>query len=350
MPRRSGATLIEVLVAIFIMGIGLIALLVLFPLGALRMAKAIQDDRCSQATLTASSLANLGGVRFDSNVTSAMLFGTGGLPTPNSELKSYPVFIDSIGLRTMAGLPGANYVGQPWTTPPLLARVAPGYAPAANLQAIMKYFTLPDDLMFDNVNIPNFGYPKTLLPGVVERDTRFTWAYLAQRPRCGDPLVVDLAVVVYNSRSLSLTGNLTLPEYNYDGYDKTIPVSEVAFGLTNPGAAPFSANVARVRYEYFGHIAPQVRAGDWVLDNSYAYNDIHAYFYRVAGVTEGTETIGGKTYAYVDLEVQQPFRGFMPANGDPFTGPSVAYPNDRARLLVLEGVAEVFERSIGKTP
>ena len=45
--ERAGVTLIEVLVAIFIMGIGLLALLTLFPLGALRMAKAIQDDRAA---------------------------------------------------------------------------------------------------------------------------------------------------------------------------------------------------------------------------------------------------------------------------------------------------------------
>lgn len=351
MPRRSGATLIEVLVAIFIMGIGLIALLVLFPLGALRMAKAIQDDRCSQAAVSASSIANIGSVRTDNNVQTAMLIGTTGLPQPNSELKSYPVFVDPIGLRTMAGLPGATVVAGN----PLVPRVSPSFLNIANNLDVMRFFALPDDLMFDNVNIPNFGYPKTLLPGLVERDTRFTWAYLAQRPRCADASVVDLSVVVYNSRSLSLTGNLSLAEYNYDQFDPKVPVSEVSFGLTNPGAAPFSANVARVRYEYFGHTAPPVRSGDWVLDNSYAYNDVHAYFYRVAGVTDGTEIINGKAYAFVDLEVQQPFRGFTPSPqgvpvNDPFTGPTAAYPNDRARLIVLEGVAEVFERSVGKTP
>ena len=57
MRRRPAVTLLEVLVAIFIMAIGLLALLVLFPLGALSMAEALQKDRTAAAAANASSLA-----------------------------------------------------------------------------------------------------------------------------------------------------------------------------------------------------------------------------------------------------------------------------------------------------
>jgi prepilin-type N-terminal cleavage/methylation domain-containing protein len=53
--RESGVTLVEVLVAIFIMGVGLLALLTLFPLGALDMAQAIKDDRA--AAIAADAVA-----------------------------------------------------------------------------------------------------------------------------------------------------------------------------------------------------------------------------------------------------------------------------------------------------
>lgn len=59
----SGVTLTEVLLAIFVMGIGLLALLTLFPLGALTMAQAIRDDRAGaiagQATVLSAHAEDL---------------------------------------------------------------------------------------------------------------------------------------------------------------------------------------------------------------------------------------------------------------------------------------------------
>lgn len=51
--RRSGVTLTEVLIAMFIMAVGMIALLTLFPLGAMQVGQALRDDRCAQAALQA---------------------------------------------------------------------------------------------------------------------------------------------------------------------------------------------------------------------------------------------------------------------------------------------------------
>src|SRR5437879_6957238 len=57
-PRmRTGATLTEVLVAIFVMAIGLLALLTLFPLGALSMAQAIKDNRTAHSGRNAFAIA-----------------------------------------------------------------------------------------------------------------------------------------------------------------------------------------------------------------------------------------------------------------------------------------------------
>ena len=65
MSSRHGVTLMEVLVAMFVMGIGMLALLVLFPLGVLRMALAIQHARCAQACRQGTAIANFQQVRND---------------------------------------------------------------------------------------------------------------------------------------------------------------------------------------------------------------------------------------------------------------------------------------------
>jgi hypothetical protein len=57
---QVGTALLEVLVAIFVMGIGLLALLTLFPLGALSMAEAIEDDRTAKIAADAASLSRAG--------------------------------------------------------------------------------------------------------------------------------------------------------------------------------------------------------------------------------------------------------------------------------------------------
>lgn len=57
---RAGITLVEVLVAIFITGVGLLALLTLFPLGAMEMARATQDDRAAAIARDAATLSEDG--------------------------------------------------------------------------------------------------------------------------------------------------------------------------------------------------------------------------------------------------------------------------------------------------
>jgi hypothetical protein len=51
---------VEVLVAIFVTGVGLLALLTLFPLGALDMARAIKDDRAASVAVEAHALSQNG--------------------------------------------------------------------------------------------------------------------------------------------------------------------------------------------------------------------------------------------------------------------------------------------------
>src|SRR5262245_56785654 len=57
--RRAGVTLTEALIAVFIMAIGLLALLSLFPVGALQMAQAVRNERAAQVANNPDSTARI---------------------------------------------------------------------------------------------------------------------------------------------------------------------------------------------------------------------------------------------------------------------------------------------------
>src|SRR5438445_5830278 len=105
MSARKGSTLVEVLVAIFVMGIGLLAVLALFPLGAYRMAHAIQAARCVNIAESCDGIANMWKIRSNSvlqpNPNAADLYlNPGGGATAllsSSSAPSYPVLIDPTG-------------------------------------------------------------------------------------------------------------------------------------------------------------------------------------------------------------------------------------------------------------
>src|SRR5438132_8659794 len=88
--NRSGVTLIEVLVSIFVTAIGLLAILALFPVGAFSMATAIKNGRCVQASINAKALANSARIWQDSPLTSQFT-SPGGLPPlpPSAFIFSY---------------------------------------------------------------------------------------------------------------------------------------------------------------------------------------------------------------------------------------------------------------------
>ena len=98
--KRRGITLTEVLVAIFVTGLGLMALMTLFPLGAVNMALAIKDDRAQHAGANATALLRTVWRQGLEN----------GQPDPNIAvpLQNGPVYVDPIGKMTYAG-GGANH-------------------------------------------------------------------------------------------------------------------------------------------------------------------------------------------------------------------------------------------------
>ena len=288
MNRRPGITLIEVLVSIFIMAIGMIALLTLFPLGAINVAQALRHDRASQCATNANALANARDLRHDPNVIAAFV------AVPGS-----PVYVDPFYSPLSASLSG-------------ISRISPAYVNPGNAAQVGSWFSLLDDVNFDanGVGTGSGSGAAFAAPQTVTRTGRYTWAYLLRRPRPQDP-TVDMSVVVYADR---LTQTL-------DGED--------AFGATG---AIGTTTVTLT----FGATKPTIRNGSWILDatvDGTAPNGvIRGYFYRVIDAVEGPAA------NQFTLELHTPIK-------------SVALPVIASMtVVVMDRVVEVFDRGTGYVP
>ena len=282
--RRSAVTLIEVLVAIFVMGIGLICLLTLFPLGAQQMAAAFKDERTAQAAINARTTAAIKNLRADKNVV-AKYKDSGVGPPADDDGPSNPVFVDPVGEAVSPAL-GSN-----------IARVKPIYA--TTLPNSRQFFSLLDDVTFQR----NMGVPKKYGPNI-ERESLYTWAYLLQRPRLGDAAVANASVCVFQRRTKA-------------GFEDKY--SAVMNPLDNTITVSYAGNT------------PNILPGMWVLDGTIKAPNKFAYgnFYRITGVRDASASS-------LALDLQTPLLGYGGA------------PYSNGEAIVLPGLVEVFDLGPGR--
>jgi hypothetical protein len=328
--RRPGITLLEVLAAIFITGIGLLSLLTLFPLGALTMLRAVQDDRAAQAGDNAKAIANSVDMRNDPVVQLTMLKGNYANAAP-ADGAGYLVLVDPIGTLAYAGqrIPGqtdwVNWVGGaiPTAPAPLIcsnvqrgqgAWLKPANGVSLTTADYLRWCTLQDDLNFvsDGTYQGLTSDPPAWVPGGglgVVRNLRYSYAWLCRMPRVGSPNVVDVATLVFSGRSLDFVGLSTQESV----YNATFVPGQ------NQVVLPVGAN-------------PDLRHGQWILDSSTFPNATgalvtHGFFYRVENVSN--DPLTGQT----TIEVQSRLRGWPDAN----------VPTGIGTIVILDNLLEVFE-------
>jgi prepilin-type N-terminal cleavage/methylation domain-containing protein len=259
---RSGFSLTEVLIAIFVLAIGMMGILALFPLGAAQMAQAIKDERTGQ-------LADIGEAHMRILWRQAWLVpyssanptnpNVGALDTEQNMVKRFPEFAFDFG-QTSATSTGP---GQPIYLDPLGA-YAGQPASIANQGMVMRYnssatsalaqrirvFGLIDDLSF--IQNGQAAYP-------ISRADRYNAAFLLQRQKNNVRQEVNLKVVVYQGRA---------PDQ---------PSIEVPIGTTT--VAPNTDSI---------HVSTSgipLRLNSWVLLSGTSPEPF-ADFYRVVGYTE----------------------------------------------------------------
>ena len=256
--------------------------------------------------------------------------------TPTLTGPSYPVLVDPIGWQTnqsvsvtqtwwmpvAASQPGLNVPG--WRLPrrPLYVR-QPTSAPTTNVSWVsinslgvlpmLKQFTLTDDMTFNTFNgdaINVAGTPKrNLSDNTVERQGRYSWAFLYRRSNNADRTAVDITTILYSGRSLDVASQET---------------PYLASGATGTKALTLV-------YTPGSQAKPAVRRGTWVLDASLwdsnsttAINPLpQGIFYRVVNVDD---SVSGNLV----LELQTPLLG------GPYQGPR--------SIVVMDKVIEVFTK------
>jgi hypothetical protein len=421
--NRRAVTLTEVLIAIFLMGIGLMAILSLFPLGAAQMAQALQDQRASEAATTAAAFArvlwkqaceadeiagNTGAIRFvDNNPNDYKEYNangpykgtlhelmsvspapqalqrfimamddpdwdspkypmggpptsvkSGATPLPASGAAgwgtpSYPVLVDSIGWQanTNVGPDNPWWVGsrlttsgpQSWRIPrrPLyirdtsvtaavnspqpwipLGNRGTGTGVAANAMQgtlpIFKQFSLTDDITFDIGGTPKTSGGSPATPGPIERQGRYTWAYMFRRSHNSARTVVDISVLLYSGRSIDVASQ----ETTYEGHGTGMFVQSG----TTVGGGPKSLTV------YYTGTKPAIRRGGWVLDATVGGtpDGPHGTFYRVVNVDDSQPSQPNQPNQ-LSLELQTPL-----ADATAITTPRA--------IVVMDKLIEVFTK------
>jgi hypothetical protein len=292
------------------------------------MRQAIQNDRASTAAANATSMAIVQNLGNDPNITP--MFANPDYTNPNTVFvnappngPSYPIYVDPLGYYTWAP-PYSQWVGGQINNGGI-ARASPQYVNSRTTG--LRWFALLDDIYFDN-DINNMGIPKQIGAGIFDRDNLFTWAYLLQRPTQSNASIVNLTIIIYNSRPIQMINSL-VPDEGVFGADAN---STVTYD-TNTNLVTVQWNPANVP-------GPAVRVGSWILDATPqspapgSYTQPHAAFYRVVGVVEGVN--GGQPT--LTLEMQTALRSF-PANAQ-----------TNGVLIVMENVAEVVDKRGGWHP
>lgn len=288
MTRRPGLTLTEVLVTLAILAFGILAIMTLFPLAASQMAVAVRDSRSAQAAQLADSFFRaywrtevVDKIREGKPVTEPFFFdltdpGLGPTVTPPAQdlEPSYPVVIDPFGFASHTSFPdrfgdlGGTFIRR------RSLRVVdnqPSHFP-------MKLCSLPDSHSFDE-----FGRP------TADREYRYNWLWVVQRPVNQKKLTANLTVVVFDRRP---------------------------FRYAPPGTEPvyLAPNVQPGQNTLFLNGITDIRPGNWIMDATIIPGPEplrHAFCYQVVSVTEyGSQTL---------LELNAPLRR-IDGQSSPYTG------------------------------
>jgi len=330
--RRAGFSLVEVLVALFIVAAGLIGLLTLFPLGAIQMGRALQNDRSQQCALQYDGKARLywrsswvEGGSYDT-VLAALDDADGALPAfaavgQNERLASYPVMLDPLGVASYPATLKRQQVA--FASGGVFPRKTLGSLATSTLA--FRYATLQDDMEFGPNGLPadRDGVDVTTAGQSIVRAGRYNCAAVFQRPDNSNRTVADLKILVFDRR---------VPGVDPTGANE----NELMFPRAGIDPNPVQVTVGSTQV-----VLPALndtlglRQGAWIMDGTITQRPPggtgirNANFYKVVSFAE--DTVAGTTTVELHIPIVKP-------RGDS----TVAAYN--ANLYILRELIDVYDR------
>lgn len=261
--RRSGLALVEVLATIFILAVGSLSILVLFPVGAMKVKTALNNARI--ALLANNGISNL-----------QVLVKTGMLDIKNLDYSTALqdnrriCFFDQTAQIT--GVSKVQYPVTPTLKP--LTYIPVNFLPGpASDNILQKWFSLQDDIEWD---------ASGSVGPVVARGQAFSNAYLIRKAANG--IFYEVTLLVYNGRSPNL----------YDsGNDQELTLANMA----DAGATGNTALALSVLPNKEG--TRTLDKGSWVVETT---NREYEY-YQIQSVTDGKDSAGNPCYR---MELDRP--------------------------------------------
>lgn len=248
LKTRKGLTLLEVLITIFVMGIGMLSVLTLFPLAARKIGLSIDMDRATQAAANASAISSLPvrssiSIRdaasryFDEKLASTPLAG----PKP-SDVVHYD------GASYAATNTGPFYIG---------SLLAPEYSPPVSRTAwtwpILKRAEIVslDEYPFTDAGVPESGG---------RRSERYSTSFLFRRNRLDDENSMETVILVYAGRPFDFGNqNELLLTTTAPGGSSAVPNSDQSSEIQITNTFPVSLPGTPDRV---------IQRGSWIVDVS----------------------------------------------------------------------------------
>jgi hypothetical protein len=359
-PRRPATTLLEVLIATGILAIGLLAILSLFPIGAVNMARAINQNRAADHASNSDTVFRLywkrawldpnggGVISRDQAIANAVnnapngepmivlldISATGEIIPATSTQPSFPVLVDPVGFRTQPGQ-NKNYISGITSFPVRtnLAATPTGTLDSYPLRATVRNTTMPDELSYDQ------NGEVSALSGQLDRGGRYNVAWFIQRPKNNVPHQVHLQVLVFAGRSPTDTPATeeVFPAVATDYFPNIDPKPKSLTVAVN-GQRPALLKGKWVAFTFPIQPQPAPPANAQPGDPRYGWQYPAFDFYRIAAVDE----VDANT---VIIELEMPLRSYdvntlLPANYTPANGMLLG------NVVVFDTLFEVFDRGV----